>query len=63
MEAKHLSTDELESGLPQIKQSPKESGELQLIARRPAIGERDLIDEGELDNINYTKDLCAYDTP
>ena len=49
MEAKHLSTDELESGLPQIKQSPKESGELQLIARRPAIGERDLIDEGELD--------------
>ncbi len=49
MEVKHFNTAELESGLPEIRQSPDNDGELQLISRRPAIGERDLIDEGELD--------------
>ena len=49
MAAKHLTTAELESGLPEIRQSPNNDGELQLISRRPAIGERDLIETGELD--------------
>ena len=49
MVAKHLTTAELESGLPEIRQSPNNDGELQLISRRPAIGERDLIETGELD--------------
>jgi hypothetical protein len=51
MTAKHLTTAELESGLPEIRQSPDSDGELQLISRRPAIDERDLIETGELDTI------------
>ena len=49
MEAKHLTTDELNAGLEQILQAPADGGVLQLIARRPAIGERELLEEGQLD--------------
>ena len=48
MEAKHLTMDELNAGLEQIRQSPADVGVLQLIARRPAIGERELLEEAQL---------------
>ena len=45
----HLTMDELEAGLETIRQSPKDAGVLALIVRRPQIGEREVLDEGELD--------------
>lgn len=45
----HLTTAELEAGLDGIRQSPKDAGELQLIVRRPRVGEREALDEAELD--------------
>ncbi len=48
MEARHLTTEELEDGLPEVAKSPADNGELLMISRRPAINERDLLDEGEL---------------
>ena len=47
--ATHLSLDELHAGLDAVRSSPKDSGTLELIVRRPAVGERELLDEGELD--------------
>ena len=46
---KHLTMEELEGGLDEIRQSPKDKGILELIARRPQIGEREVLDEAELD--------------
>lgn len=48
-EVKHLTMPELEAGLDTIRQSPKDSGVLQLIVRRPSVDEREVLDEGELD--------------
>lgn len=45
---KHLTVQELQAGLPQVAQSPKDNGLLKLIVRRPANGERQVIQEGEL---------------
>ena len=45
----HLTTDELEAGLDEIRNSPKEAGELKLIVRRPGIDEREVLQEAELD--------------
>lgn len=49
MGAKHLTMDELNAGLEQIRRSPADGGVLQLIVRRPAKGERELLEEGQLD--------------
>jgi hypothetical protein len=46
---KHLTTKELEAGLENIRQSPKDNGVLELIVRRPRADEREALDEGELD--------------
>src|SRR5438270_6938914 len=46
---KHLTTAELEAGVDEIRRSPKDQGVLKLIVRRPAVGEREVLDEGELD--------------
>jgi hypothetical protein len=46
---KHLTAEELEAGLAQVARSPKDHGELKLIVRRPANGERQVLQEGELD--------------
>ena len=51
MEAKHLNMDELNAGLDHIRQTPADNGVLQLIARRPAIGERELLQEAQLDTV------------
>ena len=49
MNLKHLTTDELTAGLGAIRQSPATGGVLQMIVRRPSSGERELLDEGQLD--------------
>jgi hypothetical protein len=48
-EAKHLTTEELEAGLDEIRRSPKDEGVLQLIVRRPQTEERELLEEGQID--------------
>jgi hypothetical protein len=45
----HRTMTELEAGLDHILQSPKDQGRLQLIVRRPAAGEREMLQQGELD--------------
>ena len=46
---KHLTTSELEAGLEQIGRSPTDGGVLQMIVRRPKVGEREILQQGELD--------------
>jgi hypothetical protein len=41
--------EELEAGLDAIRQSPKNEGVLELIVRRPRVGEREELQEGKLD--------------
>ena len=48
-EIKHLSLEELNAGLPEIAQSPKDGGEVRLIVRRPTIGAREVLQEAQLD--------------
>jgi hypothetical protein len=48
-DARHLSLDELERGLRSLEASPRDAGRLDLIVRRPAVGEREVIETGELD--------------
>jgi hypothetical protein len=45
----HLTIDELNAGLDRIRQSPKDEGVLELIVRRPASGEREVLEAGRLD--------------
>lgn len=47
--AKQLGTEELEQGLDNILQSPKDDGVLELIVRRPAVDQREVVSEGVLD--------------
>lgn len=50
MEAiKHLSMMELEAGMDNIRQSPKDQGILKMIVRRPGTDEREVIARAELD--------------
>jgi hypothetical protein len=46
---KHLTMDDLLAGLDEIRQSPKDSGTLELIVRRPAEDQREILHEAELD--------------
>ena len=48
-EAKHLPIEALTAGLDHIRQSPKASGVLELIVRRPQTEAREVLDVGELD--------------
>ena len=48
MSIKHLTLDELEAGLEHIRQSPQDSGVLELIVRRPSTNERERLTEGKL---------------
>lgn len=45
----HLTRDQLDAGLDEIRRAPRDSGVLQLIVRRPAVGEREIADVGQLD--------------
>jgi hypothetical protein len=42
----HLSTPALEAGLEEIRRAPADHGRVELIVRRPATDERELLDEG-----------------
>lgn len=46
---KHLTIQELEAGLGEILQSPKDRGTLEMIVCRPQVGEREVLEEGALD--------------
>ena len=45
----HLTPAELEAGLDEIREAPKDGGSVELIARRPHEGERELLQTAELD--------------
>ena len=46
---RHLTMHELEAGLDEIRQAPKDEGVLQLIVRRPNVDEREILEEAKLD--------------
>jgi hypothetical protein len=46
---RHLTIEELEAGLEMIRQSPRDNGVLELIVRRPQVGGREVLSEGQLD--------------
>lgn len=46
---KHLTMEELETGLDDIRLSPKDKGLLEMIVRRPKVGGREVLQRGELD--------------
>ncbi|HET6772768.1 MAG TPA: MOSC domain-containing protein [Acidimicrobiales bacterium] len=45
----HRTTAELEAALADVRQAPADDGTVDLIVRRPATGEREVLDEGVLD--------------
>lgn len=45
----HRTTEELLAGLDDVRAAPTEGGTVELIVRRPAVGEREVLTEGELD--------------
>ena len=44
----HLSTAELEAGLDDVRKSPSDGGKVELIVRRPAVDEPEVLAEGTL---------------
>lgn len=56
VEAIHLTKEQLEAGLDEIRRAPKDEGVLALIVRRPETGERESLDIGEL---NLTEGLVG----
>ncbi len=49
MSARHLTSVELEAGLDEIRQSPKDEGVVEMIVRRPRPGEREVLASADLD--------------
>jgi hypothetical protein len=47
----HLSRELLEAGLGHIRESPRDRGQVRLMVRRPATGERDVLTEAALDRV------------
>ncbi|HWM22444.1 MAG TPA: hypothetical protein VNO51_22325 [Ilumatobacteraceae bacterium] len=45
----HLTTDDLEAAIDHIRASPTDIGTVDLIVRRPAVEEREILEEAELD--------------
>jgi hypothetical protein len=45
----HATAEELEAGLDEIRLSPATEGRVELIVRRPAVNEREVLEEAELD--------------
>ena len=46
---RHLTTAELEAGLPHVQASPKDRGALEMLVRRPETNAREALDQGLLD--------------
>jgi hypothetical protein len=49
VDVKHLTLEELEAGLDEIRRAPGDEGVLRLIVRRPQPHEREVLEEGTLD--------------
>jgi hypothetical protein len=49
MTVRHLTMQELEAGLDEIRRSPDDEGTLEMIVRRPRTDARETLEEGELD--------------
>lgn len=47
----HATAEELAAGLDHVRLSPADRGTLELIVRRPAENEREVLEEGELDTV------------
>ena len=47
--AEHATTEELLAGLDHVRAAPPDRGTVELIVRRPAVDEREVVEEGELD--------------
>lgn len=47
----HATAEELAAGLDHVRSSPADRGTLELIVRRPAENEREVLEEGELDTV------------
>jgi hypothetical protein len=47
--SRHLTAAELEAGLADIGRSPKDNGVLEMIVRRPQVGVREILQQGQLD--------------
>jgi hypothetical protein len=45
----HRTPEELEDFIPQLLAAPQDAGTLELVVRRPGLGQREVLDEGELD--------------
>jgi hypothetical protein len=45
----HRTPEELEDFIPQLLAAPQDAGTLELVVRRPDLGQREVLDEGELD--------------
>ncbi len=45
----HPTTAELEAGLDDVRSSPRDEGRVELVVRRPAVDEREVLVEGSLD--------------
>ena len=45
----HLPLDRIQAGIPSIREAPSGIGRLEMIVRRPAVNERELLDAGTLD--------------
>jgi hypothetical protein len=45
----HLTTAELEAGLPTVAAAPRDVGVVRLVVRRTGRGEREILEVGELD--------------
>jgi GNAT superfamily N-acetyltransferase len=46
---RHRTTDELSAFLPALDRAPRDEGVLRLVVRRPAVGEREVLESGRLD--------------
>ncbi len=46
---KHLTMEELQAGIDEIRRAPRSEGVLQLIVRRPKVEEREVLEEAQLD--------------
>ena len=47
--ADHINLATLEAGLPEVRRSPKDAGVVELVVRRPAENEREILEQAELD--------------
>lgn len=48
MQTMHKTTAELQAGLDGVRSAPADNGTIELIVRRPALGEREILEEAEL---------------